>query len=313
MEIGVARDLGYCNSVKKDGNQCGTWVDKRSTEICEFHLNLMIDRERKHRMEVNSMFRGRTVGGAGQKPNSRGGAEGSFDKFMEKDKKATNTRYTREYGQLYSVQGGNTANLLDAEDKISLDEEASRKRIAAAQRERDLARKLGAMGNSVGSQYMRAKDDGEANGTEPRRGGADSNHTPYFDKPSVSSLGLLGKKASDQHLSPAKDRKRHFGLGAVSSAGTEAMGWGGARKSGLLQPKADRMSPERGQTKLNGVGAGRPGIVRNRSEEGSLSPKKRARFALKDKGIREPGRESLGEELKRLSNDDDDDGELEIV
>ena len=312
MEVGVARDLGYCSSVKKDGNQCGAWVDKRSTEICEFHLNLMIDRERKHRMEVNSMFRGQSGAGQGRKFNSRSGAEGSFDKFMEKDKKGPNSQYSREYGQLYSVRGGSTANLLDAEDKVGLDEEASRKRIAAAQIERDLARKLGAMGDSVGSEYMRTKEDSTVNGSNPKRGGTDASQTPYFDKPSISSLGLLGKKASDQHLSPAKDRKRHFGLGAVGSAGTEAMGWGGARKAGLLQAKQDRLgSPEKGQAKLSG--AGRPGIVRNRSEEGSLSPKKRARFALSGKGIREPGRESGGEELRRLAANAVDEEELDIV
>lgn len=311
MEVGIARDLGYCSSVRKDGNQCGTWVDKRSTEICEFHLNLMIDRERKHRMEVNTMFRGQS-GEPRHKANRRSGAEGSFDKYMDKDKKHAHARYSREYGQLYSVRGGSTANLLDAEDKVGLDEESSRKRIAAAQRERDLARRLGAMGDSVGSEYLRTKDEGRNKDTGPRRAGDDRNQAPYFDKPPISSLGLLGKKASDQHLSPAKDRQRHFGMGAVSSAGTHAMGWGGARKSGLLQPKPDRLgSPEKGQTKLDG--AGRPGIVRNRSEEGSLSPKKRARFALQDKGIREPGRESLGEELRRLGAGEEDDGELDIV
>ena len=314
MEIGVARDLGYCTSVKKDGNQCGTWVDKRSTEICEFHLNLMIDRERKHRMEVNTMFRGRS-GGPNHKANSRAGKEGHFDKHMEKDnsKKSSNARYSREYGQLYSVRGGTTANLLDAEDKVSLDEESSRKRIAAAQRERDLARKLGALGDSVGSEYMRTKDDPSVNGSKPRRGGDDpSSHMPYFEKPSASSLGLLGKKASEQRLSPSKERKRHFGLGAVGSAGSDAMGWGGARKANLLQPK-DRMgSPEKGQTRLGNLEAGRPGIVRNRSEEGSLSPKKRARFDITGKGIREPGRESGAQELKRLGSEDEEDG-LDIV
>ena len=90
------------------------------------------------------------------------------------------------------------------------------------------------------------------------------------------------------------------------------MGWGGARKAGLLQPKESKLgSPEKGQTIL------KPGIVRGRSEDGSgsLSPsKKRARFML-DRGIREPGRESFGEELKKLPNPavEDDDDELVIV
>ena len=60
-------------------------------------------------------------------------------------------------------------------------------------------------------------------------------------------------------------------------------------------------------------------LVRDRSSDGSLSPKKRARFAL-EKGIREPGRESLGgDDLKALTaqstkqNMDDDDDDLDIV
>jgi minichromosome maintenance protein 10 len=188
------------------------------------------------------------------------------------------------------------------------------------------------MGGGVGAEYLRVSErrmktttstststftttNTNSSSNEDGRGQLNGQKTPYFDKPSASSLGLLSNKAEDQHLSPAKDRKRHFGLGAVSSSGQEAMGWGGARRAGLLQPKENvRLgSPERGQTKLNLEA--RPGIVRGRSTEGDgrVSPKKRARFAL-EKGIREPGRESLG--VQQDSNggmeDEDDDG-LDIV
>ena len=317
MEIGVARDLGYCSSMKKDGQPCGAWVDQRSTEICEFHLNLEIDRNRKHRMEVNTMWRGK--GNNEGRIKSQSSKEGGWDNAIGKGKKDRGN-YHREYGRLYSVPGGgkkSAANLLDAEDTDALhsmtQEEASRKRIANDQRERNLAKKLGEIGNGVGAEYLRVKQT-STNTTKSARSTAtiQEGKGAYFDKPSASELGLLGKKAQDQHLSPAKDRKRHFGLGAISSAGSEAIGWGGARKAGLLQPKESKLgSPEKGQTKLDT--AKRPGIVRGRSEDGggSLSPsKKRARFMLEE-GIREPGRESLGEELKRVGDEDED--ELDIV
>ncbi|KAK3724156.1 hypothetical protein LTR37_001280 [Vermiconidia calcicola] len=324
MEIGLARDLGYCDAVKKDGQACGQWIDKKSTEICEFHLNLEIDRNRKHRMEVNTMWRSHNgKGGASEnwKPKSESRRECGFDNRLGGNKKGQaekNKSFHREYGQLYSVPsaGGagrnSAASLLDAEDMDALQNmsasEASRKRIADAQRERELARRLGEMGNGMGAEYLRVTT--QTNTTSEDTTLAKS--TPYFEKPSAQSLGLLGKRAEDQHLSPVKDRKRHFGTGAISSAGPEAMGWGGARKAGLLQPKDNRMgSPEKGQTKLGNGGKAKPGIVRNRSEDGSLSPKKRARFAL-EKGIREPGRESLGEELKGLAPVDDED-DLDIV
>jgi minichromosome maintenance protein 10 len=326
MEIGVARDMGYCTAVKKDGNQCGTWVDKASTEICEFHLNLEIDRNRKHRMEVNGMWRGQAKNdNMNGKPKSWSKDAGGFDNPMKKNKKQ-NTSYHPEFGRLYSVPGAggkSAASLLDAEDMAHSAEqqEASRKRIAGAQRERDLAKKLGQMGSGVGAEYMRIKSTTTTtrlrSTTDTPASSAAGAREELFAKPSVAELGLLANKATDQHLSPAKDRKRHFGLGALSSAGADAIGWSGAKKAGLLLPKdkARDRSPEKGQTKLD-TPAQKSSLVRERSEEGSLnnSPKKRARFMLEKKGIREPGRESGGVELLKVGAVDvSEEDELDIV
>lgn len=311
MEIGVARDLGYCVSVKKDGEKCGAWIDKRSTQVCDFHLNLMIDRNRKGRMEVNTMWR-------------QGNIE---DDETRKRKKACNPanakkkmpgQHAGEHGRVWSVNTGygkSAANILDGEDKASVEsltaDEASRRRIAAAQRERDLAKKLESMGGSVGADYLRARQTTTTTTTRT------SQEKTMLEKPSASDLGLLGNKATSIRLSPAKDRKRHFGSAAVSSAGSEALGWGVAKKWGLLQPKANKVgSPERGQTTLNPRPPPQPlrGVIRPISQDGSQSPKKRARFAL-DKGIREPGRESLGTVAAggRIIDEDDDDDDLDIV
>ncbi|EME88807.1 uncharacterized protein MYCFIDRAFT_123962, partial [Pseudocercospora fijiensis CIRAD86] len=310
MELGVARDLGYCVSIKKDGQQCGQWVDKRKTEACEFHINLQIEKARKGRMEVNTMFH-----------------DGDRD-FRAKSKKAKDAEfrkkqmpgsYNREYGQLYHVAGTgkSAATLLDDDDKRIYDtkaeEEASRKRIADAQKERDLKRQLDELGKGkgVGAEYLRARHTRTTSSTtlstttSSRPDAAEEARKSLFDKKSAAELGLLGKKAESAHLSPAKDRKKHFGLGALSipsgnqTAATsthkssEPMGWGGAKKAGLLQPKETRhISPERG----------------------SQSPtKKKARFDLEAKGIKVPGRESLpGEATKRPVVDSDDD-DLDIV
>ncbi|KAK5128209.1 hypothetical protein LTR85_002876 [Meristemomyces frigidus] len=312
MELGIARDLGYCNSVKKDGQQCGEWVDKRSTDICEFHLNLFVEKQRKGRMEVNTMWRG--TGDTDPRIKSRSREAGGFDKEIKKQKGVTQSR---EYGTLYAVPTGmkSTASLLDAEDMNVLHnmttEEASRKRIAAAQKERDLQKMLGEIGNSVGAEYMQAKT-GATSSTRSRDIGA-ADARALFEKPKASELGLLNNKATATHLSPAKDRKHHFGISAIGSSGRGAMGWGGAREYGLLQPKNDRLgSPEKGQTKLDATKLApvRPPAVRARSTDGSLSPKKRARFMLDKKGLREPGRESGGPDLLKVLDDEDD---LDIV
>jgi len=66
------------------------------------------------------------------------------------------------------------------------------------------------------------------------------------------------------------------------------VGWSGASKRGLLKSKDDSQ-----------VSVEQP------------SPKKKARFLLAEKGIREPGRESLGNVTESKAPDSDDD--LEII
>lgn len=317
MEIGTARDLAWCVSVKKDGQTCGDWVNKTKNELCEFHVNMLIERERKGRMQVNTMHRG--AGNRDFAPKSRERSAGG-PRAVNRDAGT----YHREFGRLYSVSGasgrGTTASLLDNDDTDKLhnmtQEEASRKRIAAAQRERDTAKRLGAMGNGMGAEYLRSKHDPAANATAEEKEAAKN----LFDKPKIADLGLLGKSASAQRLSPAKDRKRHFGLGAAAGlrkgagvGGGEAMGWGGARKAGLLMPARERAeSPGKGQGKLES--AMRPVSKGGESSDGSVSPrKKRARYDIVGKGIREPGRESLGEQLSGVQGDKDDDDGLDIV
>ncbi|KAM0703324.1 hypothetical protein Q7P35_009262 [Cladosporium inversicolor] len=314
MELGVARDLGYCVSVKKDGEKCGAWIDKRSTQVCDYHLNLMIDKSRKGRMEVNTMWR------SGSLDDKQAGRKKQDPSQM---KKKIQGQYAGEHGRVWSVDTGfgkSAANIFDGEDRASIEkltaDEASRKRIAAAQRERDLAKKLESMGGSVGADYLRARQTTTTTTVSSTRS---SQEKTTFEKPSASELGLLGNKATAIRLSPAKDRKRHFGTAAISSAGTEALGWGGAKKYGLLLPKTNQKfgSPERGQTALKPQPQPQPqpsrSAIRPASQDSSTSPRKRARFAL-ERGIREPGRESLGTVAAggRVIDDDDDD-DLDIV
>jgi minichromosome maintenance protein 10 len=351
MEIGVARDLGYCSSVKKNGQQCGDWIDKRKTSVCEFHINLQVAKSRKDRMEVNTMFRG---------ADGLDGRKRTLSKKVPAPGASRGGVHHREYGTLYSVSSGlgrSAATLLDADDTDALhnmtQEEASRKRIAAAQKERDLARHLAEMGRGVGAEYLRVAHPSAGDAQDA----AAEARSALFDKPSIASLGLGAKNAHDARLSPAKDRKRHFGLGEMTTATARKrdlpMGWGGAKKPGLdlvsrrsqNQNSSTAAAPtlDKGQTLLShqeadveaasfssagsSTLAPRTGQVRPRSQGssirsgGSTSPvKKRARFAL-PKGIREPGRESLPgdaraaglEDVFLFHDDDDDDDDLEIV
>lgn len=280
LEIGTARDLGFCKSVKKDGKTCTTWVDKRHTEFCDFHVNETLKKTHANRMEVNTMNFGFKANGE-RKFNSRD-MTGHFDrqKKAEEEKK---TRYDVESHSQIFIGKRSTVNMLDDADfdpdafhRGSTKEERMTRRILEQEKERELRKKLGGLGSGIGADYMRRQD---TSSQQPDFSSSVVEEPP----PDAAALGLLNGKAKDVQLSPIK-RKR-----ANTASSSAAVGWGG------------NLAKELGRMK-NGE---------------SLQPvKKKTRFVT-EKGIREAGRESIGgDAVKAVMNDlvdDDDDDDLEIL
>jgi minichromosome maintenance protein 10 len=52
--VGRARDLGSCTAIKRDGSRCGQWCDKRVADVCEWHLQNAIQRQRSSRPEFSA-------------------------------------------------------------------------------------------------------------------------------------------------------------------------------------------------------------------------------------------------------------------
>ena len=210
IEIGTSRDLGWCKSVRKDGKQCGSWIDKRHTEFCEFHVDVVVERTRRGRMEVQGMSAPFAPGGR------KGGRTGHFGGKRKGDNNRKDDGFVREgaqydrgSGSRYfvgpSLPGRSAAQLLDAEGAIERGgskEERVRKRLAEREKEKEIARKLGEGGNGAGSEYLRLKHGGEAKGAGDLN--TDSQALELVD---ATSLGLLGNKARNVHLSPIKKRK----------------------------------------------------------------------------------------------------------
>ncbi|KAK5256852.1 hypothetical protein LTR16_002240 [Cryomyces antarcticus] len=355
LELGMSRDLGFCKAVKKDGQECRAWIDKRRTEVCEFHVYLQLERAKAGRMEVNTMvpFGGRGDGGRGTRSKGRGifGGRGHGDgNDGLKHEGRYHDRATHETAYIVPAQfsrGRSTAALMDddeadtgAMERGCSKAELTRRRLAERERERLLAEKLGASGRGMGSEYLRLKHaanrktsavDGAGAGG---RGSGEAGLADGLDEPlDAAALGLLSNRAEDVSFSPVK--KRRIGSarrahGPTSTAGgSEAMGWGGAYKSGILYPKGPKEVVEKGQTTLKLEKSQTTlqsslttAIASNRGENGVESPvKKRARFVLGGKGIREPGRGSLGEGPDGLSalvaagkgGDDESDDGLDVI
>ncbi|KTW25705.1 hypothetical protein T552_03317 [Pneumocystis carinii B80] len=52
LELGLSRDLGFCNALRRDGKQCTSWIDRRHSEVCGFHVDQGMHKIRNARMEV---------------------------------------------------------------------------------------------------------------------------------------------------------------------------------------------------------------------------------------------------------------------
>lgn len=292
LEIGQSRDLGYCKSIKTDGKECEQWIDRRHTEVCDFHMNLQVAKARRGRSEVNSMF---LFDGGGAKisgPKSRQirGFPGARGRGGSKDngfRREGEWRDRALHETAFIVPGGgrSTAKMLDEEDRLRASrgmskEEHSRKRLAEKEKEKALAKSLGSKGNGMGSEYMRFKESGSRTSSQLIASSMDEQN-----QCDARGLGLLKSRASDVRLSPLKRKHDH------TRSGASGFGWSHAYKR-------DALSPSRTKSK-----------VARELGDAELPAKKKARFML-DKGIREPGRESLPQEGVGCRDEDED---LEIV
>ncbi|GAB1315930.1 hypothetical protein MFIFM68171_06140 [Madurella fahalii] len=377
LEIGSARDIGYCKSIKKDGTYCKSWINARRTEYCEFHTNEAVRKARGARIEMNSTAGFGSGDGARGRLNSRRvlfkteeeRKRGSYDRatqshfFISSAHRATDPDDEREHG------------MADRKER----EEALKRRLAQKEKERDIARRLGEIGGGAGKDYMnRAAAAAAAAAPTSRRtttgktlGSSFSSATSSFTSSTVlptsaassfntsmstvttsgehqlapppprwdaRSLGLVGRRGADQpkiDLGPVKRKRPESsassstvsGLGAsVTAAGGRraALGWGSVLKDKLGRMKeGERLDGRRVINMNTGIGAAVSAAASNGAvaARGDKSPvRKKTRFVT-DKGIREAGRDSLGEPLSAgiqsrrqvVLDDDDDDDDLIVV
>lgn len=294
LELGTARDLDFCHAQRKDGKECTQWIDGRKTEFCEFHIQLQVEKSKKGRMEINTMT------GFGNGPRSGGkfgmfsGGRGKGDELKREGKYHDRELHETVY---IAPRPGGAARLIDRDEQSwergANREERFRKQLAEKEKERDLAKKLGTMGDgSTGGDYMKLKGANTPN--LPARGYTSSQGSAGTKPDKLVEhdiTGLLDRTAADVSLAPVK-RKR--APSAKSTASSAPLGWG-FKYGRIPSPKKDTSSAFLGTRETSPV-------------------KKKARLLLPNKGIREPGRESLGGlDVGLIAAMDEDDDDLEVV
>jgi minichromosome maintenance protein 10 len=301
LEVGIARDIGFCKAVRRDGKTCQSWVDARKTEFCDFHVDLQVRRAQSQRMGVNT---GPGMFGPGGRSAPRTGALGGGDRGggpKGDGLKPEGAQYHRGSQSVYYVapapksQANNlnsgpamphfpasksAASLIDADEDPFLaagtmgrgmqnKEERMRRRLADQQRERDIARKLVSSGaGGVGAEYLRA---GVGNHVS-----SSSSSSP---RPSSSSATRDNTKNPPQTSTP-----------------TKPLSLGTARKADSVRLSPLKRAHDGDKPHQHGSGV------------------KKTRF-ITAKGIKEAGRDSLGGRPTEqvVNNDDDDDDELDII
>ncbi|KAJ5736284.1 uncharacterized protein N7483_001409 [Penicillium malachiteum] len=274
LEIGKARDIGYCKSVKKDGKTCQSWLDARKTEFCDFHVDLQVRRTQGSRSGVNS-----SVGqfGSGGRFDSRMGYYKDrkvhyHDPEAPKQKPKSETgRYDMATGSTFFVApaprnrgaprtsynpvagGHGSASLLDANDDpfiaagmmgrgMDTKEAQLRRRLLAQQRERDITQKLVSTRGGVGAEYLRTRTT-ETSATSETNGKSSGTQSTPKALPSSSSdfnLATFGR-AKNVHLSPKKrsyDGDKPHGSGLKKTRFITSRGIREAGRDSLGGPEA---------------------------------------------------------------------------
>ncbi|KAL8654031.1 MAG: hypothetical protein Q9210_001749, partial [Variospora velana] len=219
LELGTSRDLGWCTAVRKDGKPCEAWIDKRHTSVCEFHVDIVVDKARRGRMELNGINTGFAPGG---KKNSRsgfwGGGKGSVKSQAylggaltgnsASRRPESGARYHRASQTTYFVGGQSAASLLDGDNLADRAgrEERMRKRLAEREREREIARQLGERGKGMGGEYLKMvrREDVPTEGD----GSAAMAMTAAREPVDAASLGLKRNHAGEVQLGPVGKKKR---------------------------------------------------------------------------------------------------------
>ncbi|KAI1769382.1 hypothetical protein GGR53DRAFT_474102 [Hypoxylon sp. FL1150] len=268
LEVGTARDLGYCKSIKKDGQYCNGWVNKKRTEFCEFHMNLGLAKHRAARQDVNAFntgmgprkdddnpFKKRGGGGNGYHKNSRARdweqqqqqqqqqqRDGNSNDPKKKGRGGSAGTYDRGAQGQWFIWKPSAASMLDNEvlgggqvaGTIEKGE-ALRRRLATEEKERELMKSLGKMGSGAGREYMRRG----AGGASSRGAGLDAHgsSTQCVDEGGrkdldAKSLGLIATKGRQPkiHLSPVKRKRTESSLSNMSTATTSGGGGSGSTR-----------------------------------------------------------------------------------
>ncbi|KAG7286618.1 hypothetical protein NEMBOFW57_008929 [Staphylotrichum longicolle] len=243
LEIGNARDIGYCKSIKKDGSYCKSWVNARRTEYCEFHTNEAVRKARTARIEMSS-----TAGFGGDGPRGRTNSRRLHGK--PEDEQLKRGGYDRSTQSQYFISTAHRATDPDDERITGIAdrkerEEGLKRRLAQKEKERDIARRLGEFGAGAGKDYMTRAASRPSTTTASSSFTSSSSFTTRPRPPHASSSFSSATSSFSSSAAPTSATTSASSLGTAAAAATaddqrqqlDARALGLVGRRGADQPK----------------------------------------------------------------------------
>ncbi|KAJ7080013.1 hypothetical protein B0H15DRAFT_940675 [Mycena belliarum] len=200
MIIGRSKDLGLCGAIKRDGKACGSWCDRRLSDVCEWHVQYAVEQRRAGRPEFS-------VGTSGLSTTAVRKRKAEYDPRRKWGLKPLEEAST---GATYLVAGHiiNNSSGVDLRDSMYVSEKMGREGQAKASRKlagREDARVLKALlgRDSEGMKtVMKAREVGLAEKAEL----AAAKHAKGKDKQKAGAGGSTSKPTPKQDgVAPRKN------------------------------------------------------------------------------------------------------------
>ncbi|KAH9477114.1 DNA replication licensing factor mcm10 [Psilocybe cubensis] len=273
MVLGRARDLGMCTVRKQDGKICGSWCDKRLSEVCDYHVQNAVQRRRAARPEFS-------VGTSGMSTSATHKSKNAYDPLRKWGLKPSDE--VSGNGATYMVAGhvvsGSSADprTMFVGETIGREGQARAKRIMdnkdsdralkallqrdkegmkAVMKAREVNRQLTKSGKdnkSVGTTTKKRKKDQEGSDEEDQGGQSDTKIDNL--RKTAYSAGIIKSLGFDPSLKPGQRRVETKGVQQKLETleallqGRKDIALGpkpGPRiRSGVTAPKRDKVAPE---------------------------------------------------------------------
>ncbi|KAF9468289.1 hypothetical protein BDZ94DRAFT_1209274 [Collybia nuda] len=230
MVIGRSRDLGMCMVSKKDGKPCGSWCDKRVSDVCEWHIQNAVERRRAARPEFSIGTTGMSTSAAPKRKPAYDPARQWGLKPPDSDSRGGSSTYVVS-GHIVGGSSMDSRSLYATENIGREGQAKAKRRLSGKDADRALKGLLerdkeGMRAVMKAREMGKATQEGEESGKAKKRKGAEKTKEGSSKKSRSKGKGL--EDSNDDFPKP----EVHLGKNAYSAEIIKQIGFDPIAKAG---------------------------------------------------------------------------------